>query len=179
MTAEVLILTGPPGAGKTTVARLLTAARTPAVHLESDRFFHFIASGYAEPWLEASHSQNAVVMEAVAAATAAYARAGYFTVVDGILGPRWFFPPVRERLKDAGCRVAYAILLPRLEVAVGRAGGRTPQTLSDPDVIEHLWSGFDGLDDSLAGHVFDTTDDTPEETARVVGERLAAGELEV
>ncbi len=95
-------------------------------------------------------------MDAVAVAAAAYARAGYFTVVDGILGPRWFYPPMRDALKNEGCRVGYAILRPRLDVALSRARGRSSETLSDPDVIENLWEGFDGLDASLDRCVFDT-----------------------
>ena len=74
---EVLILSGPPGSGKTTVAGLLAARRERAVHLESDSFFHFIVSGYIEPWKPESHEQNEAVMAAVGEAAARYARARY------------------------------------------------------------------------------------------------------
>jgi uridine kinase len=40
MEANALILTGPPGAGKTTVAGLVGNAYERAAHLESDDFFH-------------------------------------------------------------------------------------------------------------------------------------------
>jgi adenylate kinase family enzyme len=72
----VLILTGPPGVGKTTVAGILAARRQRAVHLEADRFFRFIAAGYVEPWKRESHQQNRLVMEIVAGAATAYAGAG-------------------------------------------------------------------------------------------------------
>jgi ATPase family associated with various cellular activities (AAA) len=58
-TTPVLILTGPPGAGKTTAARVLAERSERAVHLESDRFFHFIRSGYVEPPLDVCLSRAA------------------------------------------------------------------------------------------------------------------------
>lgn len=98
----VLILTGPPGTGKSTTARLLAERHERAVHLESDHFFHFIRAGYVEPWTPESREQNEVVMRIVAAAAAAYAAAGYLTIVDGIVLPRFFFEPLRDGLREAG-----------------------------------------------------------------------------
>jgi replication-associated recombination protein RarA len=43
--SPVLILTGAPGVGKTTTARILAGRRDRAVHVGSDVFFEFIRSG--------------------------------------------------------------------------------------------------------------------------------------
>jgi len=69
----VLILSGPPGAGKSTVAEVFADRAERAVHLESDAFFRFIRAGYVEPWKPESQTQNEAVMRIVADSAAAYA----------------------------------------------------------------------------------------------------------
>ncbi|MGO4843265.1 AAA family ATPase, partial [Rhizobiaceae sp. 2RAB30] len=49
---EILILTGPPGSGKTTTARALAASPgSPKVHLHTDDFWHFIRNRLIQPYL--------------------------------------------------------------------------------------------------------------------------------
>jgi adenylate kinase family enzyme len=176
---EVLILTGPPGSGKTTVARLLTATHKRAVHLESDIFWHFIASGHIEPWKPESHEQNTLVMQIVAEVAARYARAGYFTVIDGIVSPRWFFELLRATFAAAELRVGYVILRPSLPIATERATIRSATQLDDRSVIEHLWHGFADLNETFEGHVIDNSEQTAQETVVAIEERLGLGTLTV
>lgn len=174
----MLILAGPPGAGKTTTARLLAAGAERAVHLESDSFFHFIRAGRIEPWRPESHEQNTTVMRIVGTAAAGYADAGYFTIIDGIISPRWFFEPLRDALQAAGRDVAYAVLRAPLAACVSRAASREAGQLADTAVIEQLWRDFADLG-SLEQHVVDSDDRSAEETAEEVARCLREGLLGV
>jgi predicted kinase len=174
----VLILTGPPGAGKTTTARLLAAASERAVHLESDSFFHFIRAGYVEPWKPESHEQNTTVMRIVATAAAGYADAGYSTIIDGIISPRWFFEPLRDALQAAGHAVAYAVLRAPLATCASRVAGREASRLAGTSVIEQLWRDFADLG-ALDHHAFDSCGNSAEEIAEEVAQRLRDGLLGV
>lgn len=167
----VLILTGPPGSGKSTAARRLAAAASRGVHLESDRFFQFISAGYVEPYKTEAHAQNTAVMGIVARAAAGYAEAGYTTIVDGILIPGWFYEPLRDALQAAGHEVALAVLRASLTVCRARVAARSGNDLSDPAVVEQLHHSFAALG-PLEPHVIDTGARSPGEVAELISRRL-------
>jgi hypothetical protein len=110
-------------------------------------------------------------MRIVAQAAAGYADASYFTIIDGIVSPRWFFEPLRDSLRAGGHPVAYAVLRAPLVVCLTRAEGRTSSRLSDIAVIERLWHDFADLG-PLEPHVIDSGARTAEETVDVLAKRL-------
>ncbi|HET9198857.1 MAG TPA: AAA family ATPase [Solirubrobacterales bacterium] len=173
----VLILTGPPGVGKTTVARLLAERERRAVHLEADRFFFFIRSGFVEPWDPVSDAQNQLVMKTAAAAAASYAGAGYWTVLEGIVIPRWTLTVIRETLAAAGFPVAYAVLrAPHAECA-GRVHEREGgPDLFEPSVLAAINSEFDDLGE-FERNAIDVSGVDAERAAAAVSARLADGSL--
>ena len=85
--APLLLLTGSPGSGKTTVAPLVADRHEPSACLDLDWFFAKLRRGAMEPWREEAHTQNRVVLQAAAGAVATFASGGYFTVAEGILYP--------------------------------------------------------------------------------------------
>jgi predicted kinase len=174
----VLILTGPPGAGKTTTATALVARFPRAVHLESDRFFQFIRSDYVEPWRPESSEQNRVVMRIVAEAAARYAAAGYFTVIDGIVIPGWFLEPVRDALHQAGHPVALAVLRPPLSVCLARVQEREGAPDADSAALEQLWQSFADVGE-FEGNVLEPADDDVERVTETLTRDIEDDRLRV
>lgn len=174
----ILIVTGPPGVGKTTAAGVLAKRSPRAVHLESDVFFRFIQAGYVEPWTPESHEQNRIVMRIVSQAAAGYAEAGYFTIIDGIVIPGWFFEPLRDALHGAGHRVAFAVRRAPLSACKSRAEARELEPLGSPEAFEHLWRSFSDLGD-LEQNVLELGDESPNAVADLLEKRMDEGLLEV
>jgi hypothetical protein len=167
---HILILTGSPGAGKTTTARSLVAESSgPAVHLHSDDFWHFIRKGAIPPYLPESRKQNDVVMGILAKAAEGYAAGGYFVVLDGIIGP-WFIHPFKG-LKQP---LDYIVLRPALEAAIERCRLRGGGTLTDPEPISALHKQFSTLGE-FEKHVIDTVGHSPDETLTAVQAALVGG----
>jgi cytidylate kinase len=123
----LILLTGPPGAGKSTVAAALAARLDPSVLVSGDAFFGFLATGAVAPWLPESQAQNEVVTEASAAAAGCFAHA-YATVFDGMVGP-WFLPTFAAA--TGLDRLHYVVLLPSLDRVRHRVATRVGHGFAD------------------------------------------------
>ncbi|HEY8217182.1 MAG TPA: AAA family ATPase [Acidimicrobiia bacterium] len=169
--APIVLVSGAPGSGKTTCARLLAERFDPSVYLESDEFFRAIAKGYVEPWRPESREQNRIVIRALARAARTYADGGYATIVDGILGP-WFLDDFCSEL-DPAADVRYLVLRVPVDVAVERAGSRSRSPLAEAPVRRmHEQLGDLG---PLEPHAVDAANAEPVDLVAGLHERLTIG----
>ncbi len=109
---QLLLLTGSPGCGKTTIAPLVADRAPLSVCLDLDWFFGKLRSGALEPWRGEAHQQNRVVLSAAASAVATFTAGGYFTVADGILYP-FMLDLFVDACKPLGIDLNYAVLRAR------------------------------------------------------------------
>jgi predicted kinase len=171
----VVIVSGPAGAGKSSIARQLAQASLGerAVHLHTDDFYAAIVKGFIDPTRTEAHAQNVVVVEAFTASARRFAQGGFHVVVDGVVGP-WFLEPWQALVRE-GIDVHYIVLRPDQPTTLARGTTRnTPGALTDARALGDIWQAFADLG-PFEPHALDTTTLTLEKTLAQVRADVSHG----
>ena len=136
---ELIVITGPPGAGKSTVAALLAAEYQPSALVTGDTFFGFLARGAVDPWLPAAAVQNETVTEAAALAAGRLSRGGFTVIFDGVVGP-WLLPTFAAATGLSWLH--YAVLLPSEQICLQRVRDRVGHGFTDLAATRHMHADF-------------------------------------
>jgi hypothetical protein len=171
---ELIIVTGPPGAGKSTVSGLVADSFDSSVLIPGDWFFSLWHGGAISPWLPQALPQTSVAARAAAAAAGAFARADCRVVYDG------FIPPgdLAGFAAAAGLSVLhYAVILPPAATCAGRVASRTGHGFTSVDATRAMHRDFAQatLD---ARHLITDAGAAPEDVARQILDGLAAGSFQ-
>jgi cytidylate kinase len=168
--SPIVIVTGAPGTGKTTLAAHLAKASPRGLHLPADLFFTFPAHPIS-PYRPASQEQNTTVMIALARTAATFTARGYDVFLEGIVGP-WFLPPIAAELAPIGIPVEYVVLRAPLEVALKRVRGRGD--IDRDHIVQQMHGAFEAIG-SFSTHTLDASNRSTAEVAAEFASRQAAG----
>ncbi len=180
--APLLLLTGSPGCGKTTVAPLVADRHEPSVCLDLDWFFAKLRRGAIDPWRAEAHAQNRVVLHAAAEAAAAFAGGGYVTVAEGILYPFMLDLFAAACTRD-GVSLHYAVLRAPIDLVQQRVQDRRTEprhvgALADATVVDDLWAQFESHG-VAERHRVDVGRLAPHEAAEEIDRRFVAGDFKL
>jgi predicted kinase len=136
---SVVMLSGPIGAGKTTVARELVAiSPAPLAYIEGDTFWSLFTKPDAKPRRE----QFRVLMRSVTAAAVPLARSGYEVLLDFSF-PLDFLDTARKILKEIP--IDFVMLRPSIAVCEQRAAARPEGKIADYSLYRDFYTMFQGL----------------------------------
>lgn len=169
---KVTVVTGPPGAGKTTVARLLVDGPTPSVHLHADDFWTWIRPHAIPAYSPQAHQQNSIIMGVIVEAAFGFARGGYHVVLDGVVGP-WFVDQFVQAARAFDIGMRYVVLRPSEDTTVQRAVERGHGSLTDPNAVRAMYDQFRELG-PYEKHVIDSTGLSSTVTAALVRRAISA-----
>jgi chloramphenicol 3-O-phosphotransferase len=177
-TNRIVVLSGSPGTGKTTIARMLAenSILEKTAHIELDDFWEYIRKGYIPPWAGGGGDggQNETVIEAVALSAEKFSQNGYEVFVAGVIGP-WFIEPWLKIAQKA-VDVRYIVLRPSEATAVSRATERTQRDFFPltTEIVKNLWSSFTDLG-RYESNAVDTTMQTVKESAALIEKMINEG----
>ncbi len=115
----IVVISGCPGTGKSTVAAQLADQRQNGFLLSADDYYEFIQHPI-DPTDPASRDQNETVTRAAAGTARTFAEGGYAVFLDAVIGP-WLLATFLEPLSGFRFEAHYLVLRASLETTLSRA----------------------------------------------------------
>lgn len=166
--APILILSGPVGSGKSTVAReLIPLLPSPAAYLEGDKFWSFLVQGSRQgPTPESFRA----IMASMTAAAVPLAAGGRHVLLDFSIPP-WFLDTAKAIASVRNLPVHFVVLLPPETVCARRTATRSAGAVADYSRFRDLYHDFD----EVGAHALTEHDRSPAETASAIMSGFAKG----
>lgn len=167
---EVILISGIPGSGKSTIASLLAKSFSKSVYLSGDDIRLMVKGGFESPakvWDQATREQYYLSFANEAVLANNFIRNGYLVVIDDVIHPGDLYQEWQKHFEKLRCtKVA---LQPDIRIVQQR--NRERGKYVEEGVINRLYEDFrrQNFDDWI---VVDNSHQTPKETTQIILSKL-------
>ncbi|MFR9674128.1 AAA family ATPase [Streptomyces sp. TR06-5] len=174
--AVAVLLIGPAGAGKTTVARhWADRRRVPTAHISLDDVREWVRFGFADPqsgWNDHSEAQYRLARRTCGFAARNFLANGISCILDDAVFPDWPVVGLGGWKRHVGPGLIPVVLLPGLETVLERNAGRSGNRRLSDDEVAHIHGRMAGWYSSGLP-IIDNTQQDVATTARMLDEAVA------
>lgn len=166
----MIVIAGPPAAGKTTVAEMLADKYPKSAQFSVDTIRHFIKGGNIPPWEtgDAAEKQIKLGDAIVGDIVKRYVDSGYVVILDGVYSDEDL-----EEYRSQFSEVHGFLLLPPLDVLRDRDGNRD-EYIRMPHRLEPLHKAYSEQDNKLF-ETIDNSGQSVEETVDYIYQVVSSG----
>ncbi len=116
----IYIVTGPPGAGKTTICDELAKRFDRGFHLHCDDIYNMVKGGYKPPWDDVDDQLKNLKFAASSKLIETYLKAGFHVAVDYVFS----LSQLQSFVSNLSNPIVLAVLLPSLKTNIERDKNR-------------------------------------------------------
>jgi broad-specificity NMP kinase len=165
---NITILTGPPGAGKTTVNEILANKITKSAIVSCDTLRDFVKNGHAGPKHDEWEKQLDLGAKNAILLARNFYKSGFNVFMDDVLIEERFYDYF-DNLKD--CNLKIFLLLPNKEIVAKRDLERGEHAMKERAI--YLYDKFvKFLEKEKRFFIIDSSNQTAEETANIIEKEL-------
>jgi chloramphenicol 3-O-phosphotransferase len=166
---EILILTGPPASGKSSVAQALAERYDRVAHIDVDALRHFVTpTGYKAPGRPGFEGQQRLATRNACDLARNFLEERFAVIIDDVVITKADLDAYADLLTQTGAPLHFVRLVPSLEACLTRNAVREVGKVS-PDRVETVWREF-----AAAGEVGGVTLDSSMLSVYETADRLQA-----